>query len=78
VERHAPKPGDIILRREVGNPHAHYAVREFPGLAQVSYRSFEMALGVATRFARQIGADVWHEQDGVFTLVESRVAANTA
>ena len=78
MEHHAPKPGDIILRREAGNPHADYAVREFPGCAQVSYRSFEMALGVATRFARQIGADVWHEEDGKFTLVESRAAANTA
>jgi hypothetical protein len=78
VQRHAPKPGDIILRRHAGNPHAHYAVRKFPGLAQVSYGSYEMALGVATRFARHVGADVWHEEEGRFTLLESRVAANTA
>jgi len=77
VRRHAPKSGDIILRREAGNPHAHYAVREFPGLAQVSYRSFEMALDVATRFARAAGTDAWHEEDGRFTLIEARTAVQT-
>lgn len=78
MEPHAPKAGDIIVSREAGNPHDHYAVREFPGLAQVSYRSFEVALDVATRFARAAGGDAWHEEDGRFTRIESRAAANTA
>jgi len=40
--------------------------------------SFEIALDVATRFARHAGIDVWHEEDGRYTLIESKVAANTA
>jgi len=53
-------------------------VREFAGVAQVSYRSFEVALDVATRYARRAGVDVWHENDGQFTLIESRVTADNA
>jgi len=67
-----PRAGDIVVRREVRNPHDRYAVLEFPGLAQVSYLSFEKALDIATRFARHSGSDVWHEEDGHFTLIESR------
>jgi hypothetical protein len=78
VERDVPKAGDIIVTRDAGNPHDHYAVREFPGVAQVSYRSFEIALDVATRFARAAGSNAWHEENGRFTLIESRAAANTA
>ena len=77
VEPHAPKAGDIIVSREAGNPHDHYAVREFPGFAQVSYTSFEIALDVATRFARATGSDAWHEEHGRFTLIEARAAAST-
>ena len=73
-----PKAGDIIVTREAANRHDHYAVREFPGVAQVSYRSFEIALDVATRFARAAGSNAWHEENGRFTLIESRAAANTA
>jgi hypothetical protein len=40
--------------------------------------SFEIALDVATRFARHAGIDVWHEENGRYTLIESTVAANTA
>jgi hypothetical protein len=61
----------------MGNPHDHYTVLVFPGFAQVSYRSFESALKVASRFARHAGINAWHEEDGRFTLIESRVAANT-
>jgi hypothetical protein len=78
VERDVPKAGDIIVTREAANPHDHYAVREFPRVAQVSYRSFEIALDVATRFARAAGSNAWHEENGRFTLIESRAAANTA
>jgi hypothetical protein len=78
LERHAPKPGDIIVRREAGNPHEHYSVREFPGLAQVTYRSFQTALDVAARFARSAGTNVWHEEGDRFGLIESRAAASTA
>jgi hypothetical protein len=72
VEFHTPRAGDIVIRQEAGNPHNRYAILEFPGLAQVSYGLFETALGVATRFARHAGSDVWHEEDGRFTLIESR------
>ena len=78
VECRAPKAGDIIIRREASNPHDHHSVREFPGVAQVSYVSFEIALTVATRFARHARSDVWHEEGGRFTLIESRAAAGMA
>jgi hypothetical protein len=77
LERRAPKKGDIVLRREAGHSANHYAVGEFSGVAQVSYMSFEIALDIATRYARSAGADVWHEEDGHFTLIESRAAADT-
>jgi hypothetical protein len=48
------------------------ADREFPRVAQVSYTSFEVALDIATRYARSAGVDVWHEENGKFTLIESR------
>jgi hypothetical protein len=73
-----PRAGDIVIRREASNPRAHYSVRAFPGVAQVSYPSFEIALTVSTRFARHAGGDVWHEEEGRFTLIESRAAAGTA
>jgi hypothetical protein len=78
VEKRAPKVGDIVIRREASNPYDHFSVREFPGAAQVSYVAFDIALNIATRFARHAGSDVWHEDDGRFTLIESRVAAHTA
>jgi hypothetical protein len=78
LERRTPKKGDIVVRREVGNGGHHYAVREVPGDAQVLYTSFEIALDVATRYGRSAGVDVWHEEDGLFTLIESRAAADTA
>jgi len=78
VEPHVPKAGDIVIRREASNPRAHYSVCAFPGVAQVSYPSFEIALTVSTRFARHAGGDVWYEEEGRFTLIESRAAAGTA
>lgn len=78
MQSHAPRAGDIIIRRESGNPHDHYSVREFPGVAQVCYVSFEIALNVATRFGQSVGTSVWHEDYGRFSLIESRGAANTA
>jgi len=70
--------GDIVVRREAGNPHVRYSIRELPGAPQISYVSFAIALDIATRFARHVGIDVWHEEDGRFTLIESRVAAHMA
>jgi hypothetical protein len=70
--------GDIVVRREAGNPHDRYSIRELPGAPQVSYVSFETALDVATRFARHAGIDVWHEENGQYTLLESTAVANTA
>jgi len=78
VERRAPKTRDIVITREASNPHHRYSIRELPGAPQISYVSFEIALDVATRFARHVGIDVWHEEDGRYTLIESTVAANTA
>ena len=75
MECHAPRAGDITIRPE-GNPHNHYSVREFPGFAQVSYGSFQLALDVATRFARSAGTNVLYEEEGQFGLLESRTAAN--
>jgi len=77
LERRTPKKGDIVVRREVGDGGHHYAVRAFPGDAQVLYRSFEIALDVATRYGRSARVDVWHEEGGHFTLIESRAAADT-
>jgi hypothetical protein len=76
VECHAPSAGDIIIRPE-GKPHNHYSVREFPGLAQVSCGSFQLALDVAARFARSAGTNVLYEEEGQFGLLESRTAATT-
>jgi hypothetical protein len=76
LERRTPRKGDIVIRRE-GNGGHHYAVREFPGDAQVLYTSFEIALDVATRYGRSARVDVFHEEDGHFTLIESRAAADT-
>jgi hypothetical protein len=78
LERRTPKKGDIVLKREAGHSGNHYTVREFPGVAQVSYRSFEIALDIATRYGRSARVDVWHEEHGHFTLIESRAAADTA
>jgi len=78
VECRTPRAGDIVIRREAGHPHDRYAVLEFPGLAQVSCTSFEAALGVATRFARSTGSDVWHEENGRHILIEARAAASMA
>lgn len=72
MECYAPKAGDIIIRREVGKCW----VQQFPGLPQVSYKSFDLALDVATRFARSAGTDVFFEQDGQFGLIESRGATS--
>jgi hypothetical protein len=76
LERRTPKKGDIAIRREVGDGRHHYAVREFPSDAQVFYTSFEIALDIATRYARSAGVDVWYEEDLHFTLIESRAAAD--
>lgn len=78
MERRAPRARDIVIRREASNPHDRYSIRELPGAPQISYVSFEIALDVATRFARHAGIDVWHEENGRYTLIESTVAANTA
>jgi hypothetical protein len=78
LERRAPKKGDIVVGREVVNGRRHYAVREFPREPWVLYTSFEIALDVATRYGRSAGVDVWHEEDGHFTLIESRAAADKA
>ena len=78
MERRTPKKGDIVVKREVGDGGHHYAVRQFPGDAQVLYTSFEIALDVATRYGRSARVDVWYEEDGHFTLIESRAAADTA
>ena len=78
MKPHTPRAGDIIVRREASNPHDHYSVREFPRVAQVSYVSFEIALTIATGFARHARSDVWHEDGGRFTLIESRAAAGMA
>lgn len=73
-----PKAGDIVVRREASNAHDRFSIRELPGAPQISYVSFEIALDVATRFARHAGIDVWHEEGGGYTLIESKVPANTA
>jgi hypothetical protein len=70
-------PGDVIIRREATNPHVRYSVREFPGVAQVSYTSFEVALDVVTRFARSAAVTVWYEQEGQLGLIESRTVGAT-
>jgi len=67
--------GHIVITREAGIHGDHYSVRTYPGLAQVSYPSFEMALDVSTRLERSAGVWVWHEENGRFTLIESRVDA---
>lgn len=71
MEVPGPRTGDIILRREPGGPLNHYSIREFPGLAQVSYSSFAMALDAATRYARSAGTDVLYEESGRYDLIES-------
>lgn len=73
-----PPAGDIVIRREAGNPGNHYSVREYPGLAQVTYASLEIALEIARRFARTTGTHVWLETDGQFSLLESNAAASMA
>jgi len=70
--------GDIVITREAGIHGDHYSVRTYSGTAQVSYRSFEMALDVSTRFARAAGVCVWHKENGRFALIESRVVAAKA
>jgi hypothetical protein len=75
VEGQAPTPGDVIIRREADNPHVRYSVREFPGVRQVSYTSFEVALDIATRFARSAGTTLWYEQEGQLGLIESRTVS---
>ena len=67
--------GDVVIRREAGNPQFRYSISACPGAPQVLCGSFEVALDVATRFARSIGTTVWFEQEGQCGLIESRVAA---
>jgi hypothetical protein len=74
----APNAGDIVIRRETGNPREHYSIREHPGVAQVSYASLETALAVAKGFAQKTRTQVWFEQDGQLTLAESGTAASMA
>jgi hypothetical protein len=75
VEGDTPAPGDVIVRREAGNPCVRYSVREFPGVPQVSYAAFEVALDVATRFARSAGTTLWYEQGDRLGLIESRTVS---
>jgi len=75
LERRAPRIGDIVLRREAGPREHHYEIRQYPAVSQVSYRSFEVALEIATRYARAVNVAVWHEEDGRFVLIESRAAS---
>ena len=77
VERRTPKAGDVVIRREAGNPGHRYSISEFPGAPQLSYMSFEIALDVATGFARSAGVTVWYEEEGQCGLIESRNAVGT-
>jgi len=41
------------------------------------FSSFEIALDIATRYARAADVAVWYEEQGQFALIESRSAADT-
>ena len=71
-----PKIGDVIIRREPGNPGDHYSVREFPGVAQVSYGSLPVALEVAARLAGESARGVWCKEDGRYARVEFGVVGD--
>jgi len=70
--------GDVVIRRETEQVPHWYSISRFPGASQLSYRTFEIALDVATRFARSTGAAVWYEDEHHCGLIESRNAGSTS
>jgi hypothetical protein len=63
-----PRNGDIVIKREVRNPHVYYSVRRFPDPPQVSCVSTRTAFAFARHFGNH-GAAIWQEQEGGYTLL---------
>jgi hypothetical protein len=72
-----PKPGDLLIRNELGAGRP-FSLATFPDSAQLSCRSGEDALQIATGFARCHEVDIWHEKQGVYTRLKPGDAVPSA
>lgn len=65
-----PRHGDVVITHDHRSP-ACFAVRQIPGVAQLSASTREDALRVARAFARKHGLDLWFSEEGTYRLLEA-------
>ena len=76
---HAPKSGDVILRRTNGKSR-RYTLSRSGEAPQITCTTFEEAIARADRFAQSQHVDVWQTDDGrAFTrLIECRLVSSAS
>jgi hypothetical protein len=57
-----PRPGDIVVHRQVHSP-AVYVLSRLDGTLQFSYKTYDEAVARAIRFASRESLDAWYTND---------------
>jgi len=63
MDTDGPRPGDIVVHRQVHSPVA-YVLSRFNAAPQFSYKTYDEAIGRAIRFAQREHLDAWYTNDG--------------
>lgn len=67
-----PRPGDIVIAREVRHPSVRYTIALFGRQPQLSCGDRDKALKIARTYATRQQVDIWEQSGGRFTSVAPR------
>ena len=61
----SPSEGDVVILKDSGS-EAAYSLSVVPGLPQVLYRSYDLALANALEWSTARRITIWKSDDGLF------------
>jgi hypothetical protein len=65
-----PKPGDVVIAREVVDCGLWYVVRAFPGTPQLLCASREAALALVKAFAQRQRVEIWEGEGETYSRID--------
>lgn len=65
-----PHDGDVLVARQPGSP-VFFSVCQVPAVMQLRASSRDVAVRLATGFARKYAVDVWYDEDGAFRILKA-------
>ena len=72
LAEHRPRPGDLVITREVSHPCVRYTIGRLDKPPQLSCENRDKALKIARTYAAKEAVGIWENAAGEFTSLAPR------